>query len=867
MTILDSIRGIQASIYLPEILIISANFYGSKKNTQIKSVFSIVFKHRIFPNLFQSKLKFTPVNQLTSALILSFLTDVFAIITVVQKNTYLYYICKTMKWLHTILLFGLIGYSSTIVLAQNITVDDSYTAQQLIENVLINSSCGAVSNFSATGDTFPVGENSYGYFTNAGGNFPFTDGVVLSTQSAKKSIGPYNWVIGNDNDGGWLGDADLNQILGINSVTATVLEFDFIPLTNFLSFDYIFASTEYADTGSCRFTDGFAFLIKENTVGSVYDNLAVIPGTRTPVSSTNIHPTILPSGIYNGCAAINETYFNGFNSAASPINFAGQTVVLNSQTPVIAGKSYHIKLVIANDFNEYYDSAVFLKAGSFSPKIDLGSDRLAANNPICFGESVTIDTQLPAAYNYKWYKDGSLILGETKPTLTISDTGTYHVEVIFTPANCTATDEIRIEYAPKINLSDTTIAQCDDNSDGISIFNLTKVDAIIKNNDTGLSPIVYYESLSDAKGQINPILTPSAYTNKLIIPTLFARVTNTFGCANYAQLHLKIANNSISPQNPIATCDDDAVQDGLFQFDLNAQVSPQVLMGLPAGLIVEYYLNTSDAIAQINPLPNIFKNTITNQQIIQARIVNGPDCYGIVPITLVVNTFSPPNFQDETAFVCIGSKVDLSVASGFSSYLWNSGEKTEGISVFSAGIYSVTVTNSNGCQAVKKFTVTSSGIATITNAIIHDFDGNANSVLLEYTGIGGNYEFSLDGSYFQDNPLFTGIAPGKYLAIARDINGCGLSLPFEVYVLDYPRFFTPNGDGYNDVWKIKNLDLFPEATITIFDRYGKLIKEIKDTKSGWNGKFIGKELPSDDYWFDLNFGDGKRIKGHFTLKR
>ena len=137
---------------------------------------------------------------------------------------------------------------------------------------------------------------------------------------------------------------------------------------------------------------------------------------------------------------------------------------------------------------------------------------------------------------------------------------------------------------------------------------------------------------------------------------------------------------------------------------------------------------------------------------------------------------------------------------------------------------SVTVTNSNGCKAMKKFTVTSSGIATITGATINDFAGNENSVLLLYFGVAGNYEFSLDGSYFQDNPMFTGIAPGKYLAYVRDINGCGLSVPFEVYVLDYQRFFTPNGDGYNDVWNIKNFDLFSEATISIYDRYGKLMQ-------------------------------------------
>jgi len=757
-----------------------------------------------------------------------------------------------------------------MVSAQNIVVDDSYTAPQLVENVLVNSTCALVSNSVATGDIDPIGQNSYGYFTNAGGSFPFAEGVVLSTSYAQKAKGPYDDsrtnITGNDNDNDWLGDSDLNQILNINSVTATVLEFDFIPLTNFLSFDYIFASIEYHGTGSCNYTDGFAFLIKENTLGSVYDNLAVIPGTRNPVSSTNIRPTI-PSGVNSGCPEVNQQYFNGFNNSTSPINYTGQTVIMNAQTPVIAGKSYHIKLVIANDKNEYYDSAVFLNAGSFAPKIDLGPDRIATINPICFGESYTIDTKLSASYDYKWYKDGQLLPLEKSPTLNINDTGTYKVEIVFSPATCMAIDEIKLEFAPEIILSDTTLAQCDDNGDGITIFDLTKVDNIIRNNNASLSPVVYYESLSDAQGKISPISNPAAYTNKLTIPTLFARVTNTFDCANYAEVALVIANNSIAAQNPVSTCDEDSLQDGLYQFDLNVQVTPQVLNGLPTGLIVEYYLDTTDAISQKNPLPTIFKNTIANQQIIQARIVNGPDCYGIVPITLIVNTFIPANFQDEPSFVCVGSTTNLSVASGFSSYLWNTEEKTEFITVSTPGNYSVMVTNADGCSAVKKFTVTPSDIATITGAIVNDFAGNENSVLLQYTGIGGNYEFSLDGLYFQDNPLFTGIAPGKYTAYANDKNGCGLSLAYTVYVLDYPRFFTPNGDGYNDVWKIKNLDLFPNSILTVYNRYGKILTEINAINPHWNGKYNGEELPSDDYWFHLNLGDGKIIKGHFSLKK
>ena len=774
-----------------------------------------------------------------------------------------------MKWLQTVLFLTFIYCNTIFVSAQSITVDDSKTARELVETILVNSSCASVSSFSATGDTnVPVGINSYGYFTNAGGSFPFTEGILLSTQYAKKSIGPYSFVVGNDNDGAWLGDSDLNQILGISSVNATVLEFDFKPLTNFLSFDYIFSSIEYAGTGSCGFTDAFAFLIKENSPGSVYQNLAVIPGTSIPVSSTNIRPTIPSSANSNGCPAMNQEYFNGFNGSTSPINYAGQTVVMNAQTNVIAGKSYHAKLVIANDKNEFYDSAVFLKAGSFSPKINLGSDRLLSNNPICFGESLLVDTKLSPSYSYKWFKDGSLIPipGETSPSYLVKDSGSYSVEVIFTPAVCSVIGKIKVEFTPEIVLINTSLTQCDDNGDGISIFNLTKVDSIIKNNNPAFSPVVYYESLSDAQRKISPILNPTTYVNKPAIPVLFARVTNTFNCANYAQLNLVIANNTIAPQNPVTTCDGDGTQDGLYQFDLNTQITPQVLTGLPAGLIVEYYLISTEAVSQKNPLPNIFKNTTANQQIIYVRIINGADCYGIIPITLVVSTFSLSDFQDENAGICLGNTTNLSVSSGYKSYLWNTGATTNSITVATPGNYSVSITNANDCKAVKKFTVTSSGVATITDAIVTDFAGNGNSILLEFIGV-GNYEFSLDGSYFQDNPLFTGIAPGKYLAIANDKNGCGVSVPFDIYVLDYPRFFTPNGDGYNDVWNIKNLDIFPTAILIIYNRYGKLLQEINAMNPSWNGTYQENELPSDDYWFTLKFGDRKIIKGHFSLKR
>jgi gliding motility-associated-like protein len=755
--------------------------------------------------------------------------------------------------------------------AQYINVNDQKTPQQLVEDILVNSSCVSITNASGKGDNYTAGQNSFAYFNAATSRFPFAEGVVLTTSTSNNAIGPYSSYLGGGSPE-WLGDTDLDQALGINSINATILEFDYVPLTDFLSFNYIFASNEYQFFYPCVYSDGFAFLIKEAGTNDVYKNLAVLPNTITPVSSTIVHPTIPPSVAingdrYEGCAAINENYFNGLNNNTSPINYAGQTVVMNAHTNVVAGKKYHIKLVIADDKNRYFDSAVFLEAGSFASKIDFGPDQTSlTNNPVCFGTPKILNTNLSAAYSYKWYKDGVVINSANQPSYAPTESGTYKAEVTLTPSACVLTGEIKIDFAPEIVTTNTSIYQCDDNTDGISIFNLTKVNNIVKNNTTENSNQGFYETLANAEAKTNPILTPEKYTNKTTNQVVFARIENKYGCFKIAEVTLQISNNNIANQNPIAICDGDENQDGLYQFDLSTEVTPQVISGLPTGLTVNYFLNSNGALTETSPLPNIFKNTTAFSQTIYARIINGPDCYDIVPITLVVNTFDPVNFEDETQYLCSGDEITLSVVTGFSNYLWNTGNTANSITISAIGDYSVTVSNTNGCEKIKKYKILPSEPATITGASIKDFSANENSVLIEYTGV-GNYEFSLDGITFQDEPLFNSVNPGIYNTISRDKNGCGLSNSYQIIVLDYPRFFTPNGDSYNDIWYVKNLDQLPDYIISIFDRYGKLVKQMNQNSTGWTGLFNGQQLPADDYWFTLILENGTGIKGHFSLKR
>ncbi|HEY0046261.1 MAG TPA: choice-of-anchor L domain-containing protein [Flavobacterium sp.] len=754
---------------------------------------------------------------------------------------------------------------STAGFSQYIQVDDTYSAQQLVEDVLIqNSPCAEVSNFVVGGDPFSNGEQSYGYFSEPTGAFPFSEGIVLSTSRASRTQGPNNNLI-DEGSTDWVGDQDLQQALNLGQTyNATFLEFDFTPLTSNISFDYIFSSEEYQGTAPCRYSDGFAFLLKVANSTDPYQNLAIVPNTTTPVAVTTVHPQI---GGSNGCDAINEAYFGGFNGNNHPTNFNGQTVVMTAQATVTPGVTYHIKLVIADEENIRYDSAIFLGGGSFNVGTSIGPDRLVATNTaICEGEEVTLDATEAGDNTYQWFKNGTSILGADDPQYSVDSPGTYTVEVNLGSNGCVAIGEAIIEYTPLPVLNNpTSLIQCDEDNDGVTIFNLTNIDDIVRLNNNDLGDVTYFTSLSDAENDVNNIENPQAYQSGDAV--VIARVFNDFGCAGYATVNLLTVNNPIPVPAPFEICDTTGSQDGIGVFNLNEQVTPAITPNLPPGIIVQYYASEVDALTQSDPVDEGFSNTIPYQQTIFIRLSNGPDCYGILPLTLVINTFIPENFENEMSFICNDEPAVLNVEAGFQTYTWSTGAvNVHSVSVSDPGSYSVTVTNADGCSATKNFLVSPSEAASNINVNVQDFQENGNTVTIEYTGL-GNYVFSIDGVNYQQSPVFENVAPGEYTAFVDDVNGCGNSAPFGFYVLDYPRFFTPNGDGFNDIWTITNINTQPDSVINIFDRYGKLLYSFYGNGIGWNGIYNGAPLPSTDYWFTLHLSGGRTIKSHFTLKR
>ena len=436
--------------------------------------------------------------------------------------------------------FSILFFSFSTILFSQITVDNTQTAEDLVQLLFNNSGCATISNFQVSGN------NSFASFNRNGSTFDFDEGVVLSTGFTNHIPGP-NGPLSEDNLG-TPNDSDMSAVFS-DTYDTTVLEFDFVPQTNYMSFEYIFASEEYqeGDNSTCTYSDVFAFLIKSST-DTDYTNIAVVPNTNIPVQVTSVHPEI--PGF---CDAQNQEYFGHWNSLSDPsvpINYNGQTSVLKAESTVVIGETYHIKLIIADHKNYRYDSAVFLKAGSFNIGTDLGVNFLrSTRNPLCNNATTTLDCNISSANSYTWYKDDipydgvfNPIVGANNQTYNVTSEGIYKVEVDL-GSGCISQGEITIEYSAAPTVFDTNLISCNNDLTDISEFDLTNANYDITNNDSNLIIEGYYHLLNNAQFQNSAITNFTTYTNSNQDEEIYVRVENSDGCASFSKITLKVYNN------------------------------------------------------------------------------------------------------------------------------------------------------------------------------------------------------------------------------------------------------------------------------------------------------------------------------------
>ena len=182
--------------------------------------------------------------------------------------------------------------------------------------------------------------------------------------------------------------------------------------------------------------------------------------------------------------------------------------------------------------------------------------------------------------------------------------------------------------------------------------------------------------------------------------------------------------------------------------------------------------------------------------------------------------------------------------------------------------------DSNQCAAVivEEIEVLPLNILELSIELVSEPFDNNQTVIATTIGGDGMYEYQLDNGVWTTDNTFSGITGcNDHIIKVRQVNGCSIADSEVFRVLDYPKYFTPNNDGFNDVWNINCLSNQAGTTIYIFDRFGKLLKTLSPNSIGWDGTFNGPLMPTSDYWFTVEYinnnGSLGTFSSHFTLKR
>ncbi|WP_276520136.1 T9SS type B sorting domain-containing protein [Aestuariivivens sediminis] len=499
-------------------------------------------------------------------------------------------------------------------------------------------------------------------------------------------------------------------------------------------------------------------------------------------------------------------------------------------------------------------------------------------------------------FEFSYFTDAAMKNQIVDPTNYQNTNSSETIHIMVSNKNnavCSGTTSFKlvVHNLPTVTHS-VELKQCDDDLDGFSAFNLSEANAEISANYMN-EFITFYEDQADTDSGINAINNISMYINQVVsIDVVYARVENSNGCFRTAKVILIVSTTQIPIDfvRKFYACDH--AEDGVSSFDFSS-VNSDIESLFPSGqdLAINYYQNLSNALAETDPIADIsdYRNIDYPymQQIyvrVDSKVDN--DCIGLgAHINLYVEPL--PEFTIESPQIVCSSDPTFTLVLDpiesnfleFFNYEWVYEDGTilsnaPTLTVSTPGTYSVNLTRTVGtnCSRTKEVVVNASELAKITsdNVTIVDVSNN-NTVTINTSNLGlGNYEFTLDNEFssYQDEPVFENVSSGIHTLFVRDKKGCGTS-SIDISIIGFPKFFTPNGDGNNDTWQIKGVNgqFQTGSDIFIYDRYGKLLKQLTTTSNGWDGTFKGTLLSSDDYWFSVYLQDGREFKGHFTLKR
>ncbi len=439
----------------------------------------------------------------------------------------------------------------------------------------------------------------------------------------------------------------------------------------------------------------------------------------------------------------------------------------------------------------------------------------------------------------------------------------------FTPddSECVAGIEIQIEITTGVELNQlNNIPICDDDMDGTWNYNLTTLNSQLISPTTGIT-FSYYTSLTNAQND-NPI--PSSQWTNYSFTTLPASIwviaTTADGCRSEEIEIQFIAGQEVQHDDgpyEIEYCEGAALD--LTQFEAD--------MALESGISFSYYETLANAENESNPLMNEDAYVVAGDGTIYVRLEKTGRCAIILEIDYELRPSpSIDGLEPLQRVICDGDTIEIEALSDDTSatFLWewgnNQSQAGPDISITAPGIYTLTVTGDNGCESTEQVVVTSAAQPTITSV-----ESGTNYLIVYVQSGGGVLEYSLNGVIWQSSPRFDNLVKGEMYTVYVREDGCMIDT-HKVLILDVSNFVSPNGDGYNDVWEVRGIEVTPKATIKIFDRYGKIFVDTNfDGNYVWDGKYMGSSLPSGDYWYIMDIpSDGvvvaKKFVGHVSIR-
>lgn len=735
------------------------------------------------------------------------------------------------------LLIATVLVAAPATMMGQLTVDNTLTPEQLVQNVLLGTGV-TVSNITFNGGSAATLSEQAGTFDGTSANIGIPSGVILATGNVNVALGPNDG--GGTSEGGGnfgFGDPDLETLSGVTTNDAAILEFDFIPSGDSISFRFVFASEEYPEYVCGTVNDAFGFFLSGPGITGSFQNgainLALVPGGTVPISINTVNPGVSgTNGVAQNCTDLdpnwpaNNIYYQD-NAGSTVIQFDGQTVVMIARAQVQCNQQYHIKLAIADGGDTAWDSAVFLESSSFTSTPFIPT---LTPGPGIVGTNTILESCYPVSFDFTQTGAGD---DTSVVYITVGGTATPGVDyipafpdsLVFYPGDSTQT--LTFNFPIDSDGQETIILTLESESPCAGTTVTNEFIFFIENSP----PLVITGGTS-----VIPCLGSATLT-----PTVLGGYPPYSIAWSTQQTGPSITVSPTSNTTYTATVTDDCGSTSLAQF-----------------------------FVELEPLPPINASIIGPDQVMEAcestiiNIIRPQGVPGPVDLAISFNGAAQNGSDFNMGTTTTIPEDVLNIQLPFDPLEDGVADSGETVTVIA------TFTDDCGRTAVDSVTITIMDAPPIQlSAADYIVECRPDSMLITALATGGVGQLTYAWSN-GDVGMATYVTmqtSGNYTVTVTDDCGRTRSEVVEVIVecdVVIPNVITPNGDGFNDKFEIEGITYTPN-TVTIFNRWGQKVYEASNYKNQWNGG----DVPDGTYFYEvvLTAREDRKYTGSLTILR